>query len=249
MTLSERDKSRIITALHLVVLLLSLGLIIYISVDTFTGIQFMEDKHYMKFQLWVCFAFIMDFFIEMLLADNKMDYVKRRWFFLFLSIPYLNIINLWHIDFGPEALYFIRFVPLARGALALSIVIGYMTRNPMSSLLFSYVTITLSVIYFASLIFLEREQPVNNMVPNYGAALWWAFMDATTIGSNIYPVTVAGKILGVVLAGMGMMMFPLFTVYITTWVQRYNSRHTHGVFSLFMGGDNGDTAEPPATQP
>jgi hypothetical protein len=105
-----------------------------------------------------------------------------------------------------------------------------MTSNKLSSVLFSYLTITVSVIYFSSLIFLEREQPVNNMVPNYGAALWWAWMDATTIGSNIYPVTVVGKILGVILAGMGMMMFPLFTVYITSWVQRYNQRNAAEVF-------------------
>ncbi|WP_301345050.1 potassium channel family protein, partial [uncultured Muribaculum sp.] len=84
--------------------------------------------------------------------------------------------------------------------------------------------------YFASLIFLEKEQPVNNMVPNYGAALWWACMDATTIGSNIYPVTVVGKILAVILAGMGMMMFPLFTVYVTNMVQRYNKKHFPKIF-------------------
>ena len=55
-------------------------------------------------------------------------------------------------------------------------------------------------------------------------------MDATTIGSYIYPVTVAGKILAVLLAALGMMMFPLFTVYITNWVQRYNRRHNPSLF-------------------
>ncbi len=67
-------------------------------------------------------------------------------------------------------------------------------------------------------------------MPNYGAALWWALMDATTIGSYIYPVTVTGKILAVILAALGMMMFPLFTVYITNWVQRYNRRHNPTLF-------------------
>ena len=40
-------------------------------------------------------------------------------------------------------------------------------------------------------------------------------MDATTTGCEIQPVTMAGKVVGMVLAGMGMVMFPLFTVYIT----------------------------------
>lgn len=239
--LSLREKKTVETALHLLVLALSLGLIVYISVDTFTGVHFMEDKHFLDFQLWLCLAFVADFFIELWLADNKADYVRRRWIFLVLSIPYLNIINLWHLNFSPEALYFIRFIPLARGALAMSIVIGYMTNNAITSLLFSYLAIMIAAIYFASLIFFEREQPVNPLIPNYWSALWWAAMDATTIGSYINPVTVVGKILGVVLAAMGMMMFPLFTVYITSWVQRYNSRHTSSLLgSLLTSGDRAD---------
>ena len=238
MKLTERDKKYIKRILYILVLGLSLGLIVYISIDTFTGVNFLENKNYMTFQLWVCIVFMIDFFVELFLAEDKLKYVRHRWFFLLLSIPYLNIINLWHVEFSAGALYFIRFIPLARGALALAIVIGYMTDNALSSLLLSYISITLSVIYFGSLIFFELEAPVNNMVPNYGAALWWAFMDATTIGSNIYPVTIVGKILAVILAGMGMMMFPLFTVYITNWVQRYNKRNAPALFNAEFTNKN-----------
>ncbi len=228
--LTDKQKSYLTTFLYMTVLLLSLGLIIFISIDTFEGINFLDNHYYMTYQLWVCVIFVIYFFVEYAISDDKWHYVKHRWFFLVLSIPYLNIINLFNIDFTHEELYFIRFIPLARGALALSLIIGYMTTNRISSLFLSYIVIMLSVIYFASLIFLEREQPVNNLVPNYGAALWWALMDATTIGSYIYPVTVTGKILAVVLAALGMMMFPLFTVYITNWLQRYNKRHNPTLF-------------------
>ena len=51
-------------------------------------------------------------------------------------------------------------------------------------------------------------------------------------------MTVVGKILGVVLAGMGMMMFPLFTVYITNWVQRYNRRHAPALFNAEFTDDD-----------
>ncbi len=230
LNLNDKQKSHLTTFLYMTVLLLSLGLIIFISIDTFEGINFLENHHYMTYQFWVCVVFVIYFFVEYAMAEDKWLYIKHRWFFLVLSIPYLNIINLFGISFTPQELYFIRFIPLARGALALSIIIGYMTKNRISSLFMSYVVIMISVIYFASLIFLEREQPVNNLVPNYGAALWWALMDATTIGSYIYPVTVTGKILAVILAALGMMMFPLFTVYITNWVQRYNKRHNPALF-------------------
>ena len=66
------------------------------------------------------------------------------------------------------------------------------------------------------------EHDLNPMVKGYGDALWWALMDVTTVGSNIYAVTVAGKVMSVALAAVGMMMFPVFTVYITSLVQRGN---------------------------
>ena len=56
----------------------------------------------------------------------------------------------------------------------------------------------------------------------YGDALWWAFMDVTTVGSNIIAVTVTGRVLSVLLAALGMMMFPIFTVYVTSLIQKKN---------------------------
>lgn len=82
----------------------------------------------------------------------------------------------------------------------------------------------MATVYFASLIFFVLEHKVNPMVTDYWSALWWAFMDVTTVGSNIYAVTPTGKILSVVLAALGMMMFPIFTVYVTSLVQQANKR-------------------------
>ena len=45
-------------------------------------------------------------------------------------------------------------------------------------------------------------------------------MDVTTVGSNISAITVTGRVLSVVLAALGMMMFPIFTVYVTSLVQK-----------------------------
>ena len=45
-------------------------------------------------------------------------------------------------------------------------------------------------------------------------------MNMSTVGCDISPVTVPGKIVAVVLPIMGMVIFPLFTVYLTNYVQR-----------------------------
>ena len=155
---------------------------------------------------------------------DKWRYLSSHFIFLLVSIPYLNIIDYYHITFSPEVSYFLRFIPLLRGGYALAIVVGWLSGSKASGLFTSYITMLMATVYFASLIFFVLEHKVNPMVTDYWSALWWAFMDVTTVGSNIYAVTPTGKILSVVLAALGMMMFPIFTVYVTSLVQQANKR-------------------------
>lgn len=222
--MDAKVKNIISDVMHWVIIILSALLITYISVDTFKGINFLKNRNYMTFQLWVCIIFMADFFIELVMAPRKWHYVKTHVGFLLLAIPYLNIINMLDLDVTPGDLFFLRFIPLARGVLAMAIVVGYISTNRISSLLASYIVIMLSIVYFASLIFLYREQPVNPMVTNYGDALWWAFTTATSVGCAINPMTVTGKVLAVVVSGIGITMFPLFTVYLTSMISRYRKR-------------------------
>ncbi len=61
---------------------------------------------------------------------------------------------------------------------------------------------------------------MNPDVNSYWTALWWTMMNLSTVGCDISPVTVAGKIVAVVLPISGMIIFPLFTVYLTDYVTR-----------------------------
>ena len=40
-------------------------------------------------------------------------------------------------------------------------------------------------------------------------------MNVTTVGAAIFPVTAVGKVLAVLLPALGMMFFPIFTIYVT----------------------------------
>lgn len=207
-------------AVRIAVFILSAMLIVYISYDTFTNRNFLENHRYMQFQLWVCIFFIFDFFFEFAFAGSKRHYLKTRWLFLVLSIPYLNIITHFHISLDPSELYWVRFVPLGRATMALAIVVGYISKNRISSLLASYLLILFAFIYFGSIIFFNAERGVNSYITSYWPALWWACMDATTIGCDIQPVTAVGKVVSAVLACMGVLVFPLFTVYVTSLTKR-----------------------------
>ena len=219
--------SRIIGGIaHWVVLALSLGLIVFISYDTFAGIPFLRNSTYMTFQLWVCVVFMADFIVELAVSVDRRHYLATHIFFFLVSVPYLNIMQRTGMldDISAQQLYFLRFIPLVRGAYALAMVVGALSQNRATNLLTSYAAILFSIVYFLSLIFYEQEKPINSDVTEYWDALWWALMNVTTIGCDINPMSVAGQISGVILAASGMLMLPLFTVFVTSLVKNHYQR-------------------------
>lgn len=210
-------------SLRVMVLVLSLFLIISISIDTFENVAFYRQPNFIKIQFWICVAFLFDFFFEWLMAEKKWEYFYTHLIFLIVSIPYLPIIHHYGWTFSPTVTYLLQFIPLVRGGYALAIVVGRFSYNRATGLFATYLVTLLATVYFASLVFFVFEHKINPLVVNYEDALWWAFMDVTTVGCNIIAVTPIGRILSVVLAAFGMMMFPIFTVYLTSVIKRRNS--------------------------
>lgn len=212
---------------HAIVLVLSLLLIVYISYDTFENIPFLTNRTYMTFQFWVCMVFLADFLIGLFLVPDKKAYLHSQWFFFVISIPYLNIINQTDITLSTHVLYFIRFIPLIRGGYALSMVVGYVSRNRALSLLSQYLVILLTIIYIGALIFYYEEHSTNPNVRSFWDALYFACMNVTTVGCYFSAITTMGKIISVILPTAGMLMLPLFTVVVINSVKSYNERLDH----------------------
>ena len=216
---SLKDKG-VYAFLHILILVLSVFLVVRISVDTFHNDAFYLEKKFLKFQFWICIVFLFDFFVEFFLSDNKWRYIRNRFIFFLVSIPYNSIISFYGWTFSPQLTYAIHYIPLIRGGYAMSIVVSWFTYNRATGLFISYLATLIFTVYFASLAFYVFEHHVNPLVKDYQDALWWACMDATTVGSNIVAVTPVGRILSVLLAALGMMMFPIFTVYVTNLLTR-----------------------------
>jgi len=224
-------KSGFFGMLHIVILLLSIYLVVCISIDTFHNLAFYKQPRFLITQFWICIIFLADFFLELIFAERKRHYLLTRMIFFFVSIPYLWIFRHFDLHFSKEVEYLLQFIPLVRGGYAMAIVVGWLTSNRATSLLLSYLVTLLSTVYFSSLAFYLFEHPVNPLVKTYYDALWWASMDVTTVGSNIVAVTPVGRLLSVVLASLGMMMFPIFTVYVTNLIKRKNEAHDSPLMS------------------
>lgn len=204
---------------HIVVLILSIVLIVMISIDTVHNITFYTLESFRKWEFWICIAFMLAFFIEWVIAPRKLHYLLTHFVFLLVSIPYQEIMV--HLGWNvPEKIwYLIRYMPLIRGGYAMAYVVSWFASNRVTGLFLAYIVTMLSTVYFSSLTFYLFEMHVNPQVKEYVDALWWACMAVTTEGSNITAMTGVGRVLSVLLAGMGIVMFPVFTVYVTNLMQ------------------------------
>ena len=219
-------KRNILRTLHILVLMCSISLIVLISYDCFRNISFLANETYMNIQFWICLFFIFDVIVEFFFAPKKWKYICSHLFFLIVSIPYLNIISYYGINLSPEMQYLVRFIPMIRAAYVLTIVLGVLATDKISSLFTAYVGLLVATVYFASLMFFIEEHYINPGVTTYWSALWWSFMDVTTVGCNINAITPTGKVLAVILAAEGLILFPIFTVYITNALTRKSAENT-----------------------
>lgn len=209
------NKQGVQLALHLSAFMLSLLLVISISIDTFQGVPFYEDIHYLDLQFWICVLLIILFGLEVYNAEHSWLYFGNHFLFLLLIIPYLTLFDWFNVELSSEMEFLFRFIPLIRGYISFTIIAYWLLRDLTAGLLITYIVVLFSFIYYCSLIFYVLEINVNPMVHNFWDCLWYSCMTATTAGCNISAMTNVGKIISVLLALAGMMLLPVFTVYLT----------------------------------
>ena len=147
------NKQGLQLAFHLSAFMLSLLLVISISIDTFRGVAFYDDTHYLDLQFWICLMLLVLFFLEVYNAEHSWSYFGRHFLFLLLIIPYLTLFDWWGVQLSPQTEYLFRFIPLVRGYIALTLIAYGLLRDLSSGLLIIYIVVLFSFIYYCSLIF------------------------------------------------------------------------------------------------
>lgn len=200
--------------LHLSVIAGAAALVLLISYDIFNGVSYYIDPRYLKVQFWICMLFIVDILADMLLAPRKLRYLLTHVFFLLICLPYINIIDYYQISVPDYWLFTLRILPMVRAAFVLSMVAGSFGRDRIRDMFVCYIILLVGVVYFSSLMFYVEEYQVNPDVTDYWSALWWALMTMTSTGCYIPELTPVGRVLSAVLSAGGLILFPVFTVYI-----------------------------------
>ena len=170
--------------------------------------------------LVICLVFCLDFFVLMARSQHKWRFFARNFIVLLLSIPYHFLLEFFAIELNHAEQVMLSGVVMLRAVLALYITMRWLITNRTTRLLWAYIATVLVSTYVAALLFYEFESSINVSVASFGDALWWAWMNVTTVGASFFAKSVVGKVLSVLLPILGMAMFPVFTVYVTSLFER-----------------------------
>ncbi len=196
-------------------LIAGLALLVGVSIEVLTGDHHTYSEWYMWLQLVVCIVFIVDFASALTVRDAKSRYYMLNLLFLIISIPYLNILDWMGVVPSRGAAVVVAALPLLRSFVAMGVVVQWFIAGKANRLFGAYLFTVVCFTYLSALMFYDYEVEVNEKLHGFGNALWWAWMNVTTVGAAIFPVTAVGKVLAVLLPALGMMFFPIFTIYVT----------------------------------
>lgn len=224
-TLAHKGLRQVANSLTLICALI---LMVAVSIEIISGDHLVFSSAYMTLQLVVCCIFLFDWFLRLGASDRPGHFVWTHLIFLLLSIPWLNIADWSDHVFTRSQMMALATIPLLRSFLALYVVVRWMVEGKARQLFWAYIVTVVVFTYLSALLFYDYEILVNDRLHGFGNALWWAWMNVTTVGAAIFPVTTVGKIICVLLPILGMAMFPIFTVYVTTLYSDYTRRKQEG---------------------
>ena len=206
--------------LNTVSLAASVVLLISISVEVADRADDLLSERYRVLQLVVCSIFFVTAIFRLLIPE----YRRRHWFrdtlFALASIPYINILEWSGVELHGRYERVVAFAPVVISVMATVIILEWLIDGRKRRLMAAYILTVIMFTYISALLFYDCEMGVNSRLNSFGDALWWAWMNVTTVGAEIFPVTAIGKVICVVLPVVGMMFFPIFTVYISDYYDR-----------------------------
>lgn len=214
MSVSRTQRSERLRTLNVLKVIAGIVLLVSLSWEILAG----DGNHFSHSFLWIQFAvcalFLVDFFVRWSTTDRKRGFFLRNLPILLLSIPYLNIVGWCGIGLSREWAMLIGLMPMLRAFLALYVIVQWLVSDKLRMLFTAYLLTVTLFTYLSALVFYDYEAGVNTKLEGFGNAFWWAWMNVTTVGAAIFPVTAVGKVFSVLLPALGMLFFPIFTTYI-----------------------------------
>jgi len=167
------------------------------------------------FGLIIWGVFILDFVIKLIVAPEKVSFLKRNVLTVIsLIVPAFRVLRVARI---------LRFIRFSRG-LRLVKVVGSLNRGmralsaTMKRRAFGYVIMLSVIVLFGGAAGMYAfEKDIEGGLSDYGTSLWWTSMMLTTMGSEYWPKTFEGRLLCIILALYAFAVFGYVTATIATF--------------------------------
>lgn len=211
--------------LQVVVLLAAVALVVIASVDVFNTHSFTSSPWAIQLQALICGIMFVELCVEFVLSKHRARFVLTRWPFLLMCVPYGMVLGNLGIELPSPWNLVMQIVPLLRALFVFGELLRVLRFSNVGSITGAYLALLAAIIYFSSLIFYIAEYGVNPEVHSFRSAFYWTVMSMTTTGSNIPETTVVGQVLASILPASGLILFPVFTVYISTSIARASKRN------------------------
>ena len=157
----------------------------------------------------ICAVFLLDFAVHLWRAPDKKAFWQWGWIDLVSSIPEISWLR-WGRIF--------RVIRIIRALRSFRGVADHFAFDRGKGTFAVVALATIMATIFATVAMLAVETSPHSNIKNAGDALWWAFATVTTIGyGDRYPVTVAGRLIAVVLVVFGVSFFGTFTAYLASF--------------------------------
>jgi voltage-gated potassium channel len=207
--LTAQDDKEHISPFQLVILFLSFYVVIALAYE----LLWKPSLHVLKildlFDFIICIIFQFDFFYRFAKSKNKLGFLKWGWIDFISSIPTVDFLR-----WGRFVRIF-RILRLLRAFKSTKTIIFFIFKNRAKGYLASAALISFFLVIFSSIAILTFEQSPSAHIKTPVDAMWWSFSTISSTGSgDAYPVSTAGKILGITLAICGIGLFGTLTAFI-----------------------------------
>jgi len=196
-----------------------------VILETVESIETQYSIWFNWFEFFSVMAFSFEYILRIWSCTCHEDYAHPIWGRLkhiFKPLVLIDLISIlpFYLTFISTDLRIIRILRLFRvfrilklGRYLISLqLIGNVFKNKKEELIVSTVIVLVMLIVAASLVYFAEHDAQPDKFPDMFAAMWWTAVTLTTIGyGDIYPITMLGKFLSVVIAILGIGMFALPT--------------------------------------
>lgn len=156
--------------------------------------------------------YFIEFAVKFALAPVKRAYLRRNWIdVLVLLVPFLRFLKVLSVLRATRALPLFRLAVFGgRGSGA---AVALLRRRRLGQL--ALVSVLVVLLGAAAGLLLESGTPAST-IKDFGDALWWSGALVTTVGSELYPVTAGGRVLGFLLMLYAVGIFSYFIASIAS---------------------------------